>query len=188
VNAANVVLALAIVTTGLSCGLLFAYQVSVIPAFVSLPDATYVAAMQAINDAIQNALFFRGLFQSAGSAAARRIVGPWQFGDAALRLAGRGFAALHPRYDRGDCRRKRAAEQRARAVLLARIDSRTSPCGTCRLRATLERLAPCPHDRIAGRVRVRSCRGSEPRRLSNAAVSAERLARGGNRGAPLAHP
>jgi uncharacterized membrane protein len=62
-NLKTPVLAGAAITTGVSAGLLFGYQVSVIPAFKTLSDADYIAAMQAINVAIQNpifALFFFG--------------------------------------------------------------------------------------------------------------------------------
>ncbi len=51
-------LVLATVTVGLSAGLLFGYQVSVIPGFRTLSDREYIAAFQAINVAIQNPIFF----------------------------------------------------------------------------------------------------------------------------------
>ena len=51
-------LVLATVTVGLSAGLLFGYQVSVIPAFKTLSDREYIAAFQALNVAIQNPIFF----------------------------------------------------------------------------------------------------------------------------------
>lgn len=54
----NIVVALAVLTTGLSAGLFYAYSVSVNPAFAKLPDAEYVAAMQAVNEVIENPVFF----------------------------------------------------------------------------------------------------------------------------------
>lgn len=56
-NLKKTVMTVATTTTGLSAGLLFGYQVSVIPAFKTLSDAEYIAAMQAINVAIQNSVF-----------------------------------------------------------------------------------------------------------------------------------
>lgn len=56
-NLKKTVLTVAATTTGLSAGLLFGYQVSVIPAFKTLSDKEYIAAMQAINVAIQNPVF-----------------------------------------------------------------------------------------------------------------------------------
>lgn len=56
-NLKKTVLTVAATTTGLSAGLLYAYQVSVIPAFKTLSDDEYIAAMQSINVAIQNPVF-----------------------------------------------------------------------------------------------------------------------------------
>ena len=53
----NIVLTVAATTTGVNAGLFFAYQVSIIPAFKTLSDRDYIAAMQAINAAIQNPVF-----------------------------------------------------------------------------------------------------------------------------------
>lgn len=54
----NTILALAVVTTALSAGLFYAYSCSVNPGLGRLPDAQYLAAMQSINRAIQNPVFF----------------------------------------------------------------------------------------------------------------------------------
>lgn len=54
----NIVLTVAAITTGLIAGLFFGYQVSVIPAFKTLSDVNYIAAMQAINTAIPQDPFF----------------------------------------------------------------------------------------------------------------------------------
>jgi uncharacterized membrane protein len=65
-NAKTIIMIVAIVTTGLSAGVFFAFQVSIIPAFKLLPDAVYIAAMQSINDIIQNDPFFLFCFIGAG--------------------------------------------------------------------------------------------------------------------------
>ena len=64
-NLKTTILTLATITTGLSAGLLFGYQVSVIPAFQTLSDTDYIAAMQAINIAIQNPIFLLVFFGAA---------------------------------------------------------------------------------------------------------------------------
>jgi len=61
----NIVLAVAAITTGLIAGLFFGYQVSVIPAFRTLSDVNYIAAMQAINIAIPQDPFFEFSFLGA---------------------------------------------------------------------------------------------------------------------------
>lgn len=52
----------AILTTGLVAGVFYAYSVSVDPGLAAQPDASYVATMQAINERIQNPLFFASFF------------------------------------------------------------------------------------------------------------------------------
>jgi uncharacterized membrane protein len=64
-NLKKIILLLAATTTGLSAGLFFGFQVSIIPAFTTLPDRQYIEAMQAINIAIQNPVF---LFAFVGAA------------------------------------------------------------------------------------------------------------------------
>ncbi|MGH7158341.1 MAG: DUF1772 domain-containing protein [Candidatus Saccharimonadales bacterium] len=54
----NIVLVIAGTLTALLAGLFFGYAVSVVPAFKRLKDAEYVRAMQAINIAILNPVFF----------------------------------------------------------------------------------------------------------------------------------
>lgn len=54
----NIILALTTTTTALIAGLLYAYSCSVNIGLGQLPDAEYISAMQAINRAIQNPLFF----------------------------------------------------------------------------------------------------------------------------------
>jgi uncharacterized membrane protein len=51
-------LAGATLTTGLIAGVFYAYAVSVNLGLAAQPDAAYVAAMQAINERIQNPVFF----------------------------------------------------------------------------------------------------------------------------------
>jgi uncharacterized membrane protein len=55
-------LAVATLTTGLVAGVFYAYAVSVNLGLAEQPDAGYVAAMQAINERIQNPLFFLSFF------------------------------------------------------------------------------------------------------------------------------
>jgi uncharacterized membrane protein len=55
-------LAGATLTTGLIAGVFYAYAVSVNLGLAAQPDAGYVAAMQAINERIQNPLFFLSFF------------------------------------------------------------------------------------------------------------------------------
>jgi uncharacterized membrane protein len=55
-------LAVATLTTGLVAGVFYAYAVSVNLGLAEQPDAGYVAAMQAINERIQNPLFFASFF------------------------------------------------------------------------------------------------------------------------------
>ena len=50
-------LLLATVSTGLVAGLFFCFVIAINPAFAQLPDAQYIAAMQAINVAIVNPFF-----------------------------------------------------------------------------------------------------------------------------------
>jgi uncharacterized membrane protein len=57
-----ITLALATLTTGLAAGVLYAYAVSVNLGLAVQPDESYVATMQAINQKIQNPLFFASFF------------------------------------------------------------------------------------------------------------------------------
>ena len=61
----SLTLALATLTTGLIAGVFYAYAVSVNLGLAAQPDASYVAAMQAINERIQNPLFFLSFFGAA---------------------------------------------------------------------------------------------------------------------------
>jgi uncharacterized membrane protein len=58
-------LALATLTTGLIAGVFYAYAVSVNLGLAAQPDASYVATMNAINERIQNPLFFLSFFGAA---------------------------------------------------------------------------------------------------------------------------
>ena len=58
----GITLALATLTTGLVAGVFYAYACSVTLGLAERPDASYVAAMQAINERIQNPAFFLGFF------------------------------------------------------------------------------------------------------------------------------
>src|SRR5215204_7816842 len=52
----------ATLATGLVAGVFYAYSVSVDPGLAAQSDASYVAAMQEINERIQNPLFFASFF------------------------------------------------------------------------------------------------------------------------------
>lgn len=56
-NAKQIVLILAVLTTGLLTGIFFGFEVAINPAFARLEDAPYITAMQAINDVIVNPVF-----------------------------------------------------------------------------------------------------------------------------------
>lgn len=51
--------------TGLAAGVFYAYAVSVNLGLATQPDASYVATMQAINERIENPLFFASFFGAA---------------------------------------------------------------------------------------------------------------------------
>lgn len=71
-KATGPVLAVATVAMGLMAGLFFAFDVSVMPGLRQGDDRTFVAAMQNINEAIENGLFglvFVGAFLATGAAA-----------------------------------------------------------------------------------------------------------------------
>jgi len=53
-------------STALMAGLFFAWSVSVMPGIALLPDAAYIAAMQAMNTAILNPVFFAAFFGTLG--------------------------------------------------------------------------------------------------------------------------
>ena len=61
-GARAVTLGLATLSTGLVAGVFYAYSVSVDLGLAAQPDESYVATMQAINERIQNPLFFAGFF------------------------------------------------------------------------------------------------------------------------------
>lgn len=58
----KLILALATGCTGLIAGVFYGFEVAVNPAFQRLPDAGYLAAMQAINEVIQNPWFALSFF------------------------------------------------------------------------------------------------------------------------------
>ena len=58
----DLTLACAVLTTGLMAGVFYAYAVSVNLGLAEQPDAPYVAAMNEINEKIQNPLFFPAFF------------------------------------------------------------------------------------------------------------------------------
>lgn len=54
----NILLFLSTLTVGLMAGLFFAWSVSVMPGIKKLPDREFITAMQSMNRAIQNPIFF----------------------------------------------------------------------------------------------------------------------------------
>ena len=58
----SIVLMLAVVSAGLVAGVYYGFSVAVNPGLARLPDAAYIAAMQAINDVIVNPLFAASFF------------------------------------------------------------------------------------------------------------------------------
>jgi uncharacterized membrane protein len=79
-DTAGLVLGLAMIATGLSAGLLYAYACSVLPGLAHTSDRTFIDAMQQINKAIQNPVFFATFFGAltltAVAAAQQRRLGP----------------------------------------------------------------------------------------------------------------
>lgn len=61
-NLSSIAPALALLASALIAGLYYAYSCSVNPGLGKLPDAGYLLAMQSINKAIQNPLFFASFF------------------------------------------------------------------------------------------------------------------------------
>lgn len=60
----TLILGAAVLLTGLSAGLFYAWSVSVIPGTKKVPDLTYLETMQSINRAILNPAFFLVFFGS----------------------------------------------------------------------------------------------------------------------------
>jgi uncharacterized membrane protein len=79
-DTAGLVLGLAMIATGLSAGLLYSYACSVLPGLAHTSDRTFIDAMQQINKAIQNPVFFATFFGAlaltAVAAAQQRRLGP----------------------------------------------------------------------------------------------------------------
>ncbi len=75
-------LALATLTTGLIAGVYYAYAVSVNLGLAAQPDASYVATMNAINERIENPLFFASFFgagyPTVGAAVAPFVGATWR--------------------------------------------------------------------------------------------------------------
>jgi uncharacterized membrane protein len=61
-TASNVILLSATTCLALMAGLFYSYSCSVVLGLKALPDTEYIAAMQSINRAIQNPVFFTGFF------------------------------------------------------------------------------------------------------------------------------
>ena len=79
-DTAGLVLGLAMIATGLSAGLLYSYACSVLPGLAHTSDRTFIDAMQQINKAIQNPVFFATFFGAlaltAVAAVQQRRLGP----------------------------------------------------------------------------------------------------------------
>lgn len=65
ITPSNIVLILAATATALMTGLFYAWSCSVTIGIARLPDPEYMAAMQAMNDAILNPVFFAGFLGAA---------------------------------------------------------------------------------------------------------------------------
>jgi len=65
ITVSNLTLLLAALTTALMAGLFYNWTSAVTVGLAGLPDREYVAAMQSINKAIQNPVFFLAFFGSA---------------------------------------------------------------------------------------------------------------------------
>ena len=63
----TITLGLATLSTGLAAGVFYTYSVSVSLGLAAQPDESYVATMQAINERIQNPLFFASFFGAVSS-------------------------------------------------------------------------------------------------------------------------
>lgn len=74
----SILLFAAIFLTGLSAGLFYAWQVSVIPGTQKIPDANYLTTMQSINRAILNPSFFLVFF---GSLISLGFAAAFQYGE-----------------------------------------------------------------------------------------------------------
>jgi uncharacterized membrane protein len=61
-NITDIILIITATLTALSAGLFFAWSCSVMPGLARLSDKEFVAAMQAVNRAIQNPIFFTVFF------------------------------------------------------------------------------------------------------------------------------
>jgi uncharacterized membrane protein len=59
---ANILLLATAICVGLMSGLFYSYSCSVVPGLGRLPDDQYISAMQSINRAIQNPIFFISFF------------------------------------------------------------------------------------------------------------------------------
>jgi uncharacterized membrane protein len=61
----TIILGITALTTALMSGLFYAFSWAVMPGLKRLPDATYIAAMQSINRAIQNPVFLAAFLGAA---------------------------------------------------------------------------------------------------------------------------
>jgi hypothetical protein len=130
--------------TGLIAGLLFAFSAFVMNALARLPPEQGIAAMQSINVAVLNPLFFTVFF---GTAVVMRSPGGrclLQMGRSRRDLSRCWQSALSRRHHCGDDCAQRAAEQLAggRGAEQCR---RCRPVGA--LRRKLDGLEPCPDGR-----------------------------------------
>lgn len=75
----SVILVGAVITTGLSAGLFYAWSVSVIPGTQKIGDPSYLETMQSINREILNPAFFLSFFGSVALLGAAGI-SQWQAG------------------------------------------------------------------------------------------------------------
>ncbi|MCR6499886.1 DUF1772 domain-containing protein [Shinella sp. CPCC 101442] len=85
---------LAILATALNAGLFFIFSVCIMAAFSRLSPVEGTAAMNAINDVIQNPLFFSAFFGATLLSLGLAVIGYMQGGTAGLMAAAGGIAFL----------------------------------------------------------------------------------------------
>ena len=66
-NSADVLLVLATVTTGITAGVMFCYQIAIMPGLHLLPDREFISAFQSIDRKIVNPLFVVVAFLGGGA-------------------------------------------------------------------------------------------------------------------------
>lgn len=135
---------LAALGAGLTAGLLFAFSAFVMDALARLPPEQGIAAMQSINVAVLNPLFFTVFFGTAVLCVVLAVAAFLQLGRSRRDLSRCRQSALSRWHHWGDDRAQRAAERRAGG-------RGAEQCRRCRpvdaLHRQLDGLEPCPDGR-----------------------------------------